>query len=238
MAVNRLRSARSFGPASEEPYRRRGSDAVRLVVVAVVLALLARRAGRVSTTEASIFQLFNSLPSGFRSLFIALYRLGALWAVALVAVAALGARRWRLARDLSLAGLLAWAIARGLGVAVYHGIGGGLRAVLRFGITPAFPLVRLAVIAAVLAAASPYLTRPTRRIGSALVVALAAAAMYLGTAFPNDLLGALVLGWGVAAAIHFTLGSPGGRPTSPQVAASLAEVGLELAHVRLAPERP
>jgi len=227
-------SGAAFGPASEEPYRRRPSDAVRLVVGGLSVALLARRAGRLSPTETSFFHLFNTLPNGLHPLAAALYRLGALWAVGLVAVAALGARRWRLARDLSLSGLLGWLAARAVGLFVSQGVH-HIGIILRAGTTPAFPFVRLTVTTAVLAAAAPYLSRPTRRVGHGLLTVLAAAALYLGTAYPNDLVAGLLLGWAVAAAVHLVFGSPGGRPTSPQVAAALGEVGLDVTGVRLAP---
>jgi uncharacterized membrane protein YbhN (UPF0104 family) len=230
-------SSAAFGPASEEPYRRRLSDAVRLLVGVLAVALLARRTGRLSATETSLFRLFNTLPNGLHTLAAALYRLGGLWAVGLVGVAALGARRWRLARDLSLSGLLGWLTARAVGLFVSEGVH-HVGTVLRAGTTPAFPLVRLTVTTAVLAAASPYLTRPTRRVGHALLLVLAVCALYLGTAYPNDLLAGLLLGWGVAAAVHLAFGSPGGRPTSPQVAAALGEAGLQVTAVRLARTQP
>jgi undecaprenyl-diphosphatase len=98
--------------------------------------------------------------------------------------------------------------------------------------------VPLAVLVAIVVAASPFLTRPTRRLGGLLVISLAFAAMYLGTAYPIDLLGALVLGWGVGAAVHLIFGSPGGRPTTPQVEAALEELAVPARNVHLAAEQP
>ena len=76
-------------------------------------------------------------------------------------VAALVARRWRLARDMAIAGLAAWFLARLIGVIVVgdSSIMNGLDYASRFDETPSFPVVRLAVIVAVIAVASPYLTR-------------------------------------------------------------------------------
>jgi len=233
-----LRAA-TFGPASEEPFRRRARDGVRLVVSAVVLVFLARHVGDVTPTEQSVFEFFNSLPAGMESFFTTLYRLGALWAVGLVVAAALIDRRWRLARDLAISGALAWGIARAVGVFVVEkaGIDKSLDVITRTGDTPSFPLVRLAVVVAVVAAAAPYVSRPTRRIGGVLLVALALSSMYLATASPNDALAAVVLGWGVAAAVHFAFGSPGGRPTTAQVKGALAQLGLGVQDVRLAPQQ-
>jgi len=230
----------TFGPASEEPYQRRTSDWVRLALAMIIVYVLARHAGDISATERNVFEFFNSLPDGLRTLFRGAYRMGALWAVALIVAAALIGRRWRLARDLFLSGALAWAIGRALGEFVSHGsLTKSLEVVVRFGDdSPSFPQVRLAVVTAVVCAASPYLTRPTRRIGQLLVLLLALSSMYLGTAFPNDLFAAVVLGWGVAAAVHLAFKSPGGRPTTAQVGAALEELGVDVDEVHLAPVQP
>lgn len=230
----------TFGPASEEPYRRRTSDWVRLAISVVLVYLFARHAGDLTETERSVFEFFNTLPDGLKALFRGLYTFGALWAVGLVVAAALVARRWRLARDLFLSGFLAWAIARALGEFVGHdSLSRSLDIVVRVGDdTPLFPQVRLAVVTAVVCAAAPYLTRPSRRIGQLLVLLLALAAMYLGTGLPNDLFAAVVIGWGVAAMVHLMFGSPGGRPTTAQVAAALEELGVAVNAVQLSPVQP
>jgi undecaprenyl-diphosphatase len=231
----------TFGPASEEPYRRRTSDWVRLVIAIVALALLIAHEGDLSQAEQNLFTFFNTLPDDLNSLFTLMYRAGALWAVGIVVVAALVARRWRLARDLAIAGGLAWFIGRLIGsLAVSeNSLAKSLDVVTRFGDdTAGFPLVRLAVITAVIATASPYLTRPIRRLGQLLILFLALSAMYLGTGLPDGILAALFLGWGVAAAVHLTFGSPGGRPTRTQVAASLEELGVHATAVELAAVQP
>ncbi len=242
-APGRIRRWRegSFGPASELPYRRRTSDWIRLVAAAAVLTALSRHVNDVTNTEKSVFDFFNTLPSGLQSFFRLLYAVGTLWAVGLVVSAALLARRWRLARDMGIAGVAAWAIARGMGalVAQDESVSKSLDAVVRFGHdSPNFPLARLAVVVAVIAVAGPYVTRATRRLGQVLVLLITVAAMYLGTGYPNDLLAAIFLGWGIAAVVHLVFRSPGGRPTTAQVAAALDELGVAARDVHLAPEQP
>jgi glycosyltransferase 2 family protein len=241
--VTRFESSRRrwFGPAAEQPYRRRTTDWIRVVTAAVVLAVLSVHAGSVTRTERTVFQFFNSLPSGLQSLFAVVYRLGALWAVALVGAAALVARRWRLARDLLLSGALAWGLARivGLVVVEHESLRRSLSAITRLGnTTPSFPNARLALVVAVVAAASPYVTRPSRRVGKVAVLALLLAALYLGVAYPNDLAAGVVLGWAIAALVHLAFGSPGGHPTVAQVTATLAELGVDARGVHLAPHQP
>ena len=182
-------------------------------------------------------QAFVTLPSGLHPVFAALYRLGAIWAVAILVVTALALRRWRLARDIALAGGLAWTLARSMGIVDQGGIS-KWSDVFRATTTPTFPLVRLAVIEAVLIVAGAYLRRPARRTGQLFCAVMAPAAMYLGLAAPNDLAGGLVLGWGVAAAIHVALGSPAGRPTPAQVKEALVDLGVSADDVKLAAIQP
>jgi len=229
----------TFGPASEEPYRRRVIDRVRLVAAAVVLAGLVLHSNYPSAVEQDVFRLFNDLPGAWSSTFSWLYAAGTLWAVGLAVAAAVVGRRWRLARDLLVAGVVAWGVAHAIGAWVAgEGLSASFRAITRNGVSPLFPQPRIAIVVAVMATASPYLTRPTRRLGQVLAVAVAVSALYLGTGLPNDVLGGLVLGWGVAAVVHLVFGSPGGRPTSAQVTAALAELGVDTAGIHLASKQP
>ena len=241
--VTRFESSRHrwFGPAAEQPFRRRTTDWLRLTVAVVVLVFLGAHVGDLTQAELNLFRFFSSLPNGLQSFFQTLYRVGGLWALALVAAAALLARRWRLARDLLVAGVVAWGLARlvGLLVVEHQGFRASLDAVTRLGnTTPAFPAARLALVVAVVAGASPYLTRPWRRVNAALILALVVAGLYLGVGYPNDLAAGVVLGWGVAAAVHLLFGSPGGHPTIDQVTASLAELGVAATGVCLASRQP
>src|ERR1019366_9459588 len=156
----------SLGPEPEAPSRRRTTDWIRIGLAVTLLFVAPRHAGSTSATEQAILEFFNTLPVWLLPLFRNLYRLGALWAVGLVVASALVGRRWRLARDLLLAGVLAWVFGRLLGSLVIEGgsVGHSLRAVTRLGSSPAFPSVRLAVLVAVMRAAVPYVTRPTRLI--------------------------------------------------------------------------
>ena len=231
---------RLFQPAAEGDFRRRTRDWVQLAVVIVALVLAARHANDVTASERALFDLFNTLPNGLEPVFRGLYRLGALWAVGLVVVAALVARRWRLARDLSIAGLLGWGTARAIGqiVVAHEALAHSMRIATSFEGSPAFPAVRLAVTVAVISAASPYVTRPTRVFGWTLMLGLGVAGMYLGVTFPNDLFAGVLLGLAVGAFVHLVFGSPGARPTIAQVTAALDQLGIEARDVRLADRQP
>jgi uncharacterized membrane protein YbhN (UPF0104 family) len=225
----------TFGPASEKPYRRRTSDWLRLAIALAIVIGTCFHVGDLTAPERALFQTFNQLPGGLNPFFTALFELGSLWAVGLVVGAALIGRRWRLARDLVVAGVAASFVARLLGALIVDdkSLSGGLDVVTRLGDSPAYPVVRLAVLVAVICVASPYLTRPTRRVGQILVAVMALAALYLGIGYPNDAFAAIVLGWGIAAAVHLAFGTPGGRPTRAQVGAALADLGVDAHSVEI-----
>jgi undecaprenyl-diphosphatase len=231
---------RTFGPASEQPYRRRTNDCLILVFASLVVALLAWHRNDVTRTEKDVLAFFHDLPSWMNSVFKGLYLLGTLWALAIIVVAALVARRWRLARDLLIAGVLAWVLARLMGALVVQnaGVTKSLDIATHVGnSSPNYPEVRLAVIVAVVSTAAPYLTRPMRRLGGVFVLFMTFAALYLGLATTDAALTGLFLGWGVAALVHVVFGSPGGRPTRWQVAAALDELRVPAQDVELSKEQ-
>jgi uncharacterized membrane protein YbhN (UPF0104 family)/membrane-associated phospholipid phosphatase/tRNA A-37 threonylcarbamoyl transferase component Bud32 len=231
----------SFGPASEKPFRRRSVDGIRLVIATLALVVLSLRANNVPRGEQGLFTYFNSLPSGLSPLFRGLYAAGTLWTGGLVIVAALVGRRFRLSLAMLLTGAGAWFAARVTGQIVVQDLSfrRSLHVITRLhGTTPHFPLVRLAIVVAIVTAAAPYVGRPSRRIGALLVLGVAIAAMYLGNAYPRDVLGGAFLGWGVASVVALLFGSPGGRPTARQVAASLRQLGVEASDVHLAAHQP
>src|SRR3954454_11274737 len=232
--------AHLFRPAGEASRRRNRGDIGRVVTAVVVLFVAARHSGEVTRTEQALFELFNSLPDSLEPIFRSAYRLGTLWAVGLVVVAALVARRRALARDLLVAGILAWAAGRLLGelVVAHESIARSVRLVTGMADTPSFPSVRLAVTTAVIAGASTYLTRPTRWLGGVVVAGVTVSAMYLGTAYPDDLLAGIVLGWGIAALVHLAFGAPGARPTVSPVVIPLSELAVVVSNARLADDQP
>ncbi|MFZ4518986.1 MAG: lysylphosphatidylglycerol synthase domain-containing protein [Microthrixaceae bacterium] len=231
----------TFGPASEHPLRRRTSDAVALVLCVAYLVWAVPRHDDVSAAAEALASAFRALPDGFNDLVGGIYRLGSLWAAGLVVVAALVVRRLRLARDLAVAGAAAWLLARLIGELTSRAgdVSGAVSASVQVGsATPTFPSVRLAVVVAVIRTAAPYLTRSWRRVGAGLVVVTALGALYLGAALPNAVVAGMVLGWAVAAAVHLVAGSPGGRPTVPQVVEALDELGLPVHDARWEDDRP
>ena len=220
----------TFGPASEEPYRRRTSDWVRVAVAlaAVVLLVVYQRQSEPRGNQ-DLFRFFNGLPNDLQPFFQTLYWAGTLWIGA-------GGRRGRV--HCAVAG--DWLAIHDRGGA-RRGRGPGDGATRRR--TIAVEDVRRGHTCSVslpssrwcVSRSSPRWLRRRRLVVTPADVSPRAAvrvrcssvsAMYLGSGYPSDILGALFLGWGVAALVHLAFGSPGGRPTKPQVAASLAELGV------------
>jgi len=140
-----------FARASEEPYRRRPVDGLWLVASAVLVVLMAQHHDDPTGFETKVFETVNALPDQLQGLAEFLYQIGTLWALGLVLVAALLARRWRLARDLLLAGVVAWVLGRILAVLIGgDSISDAVDIVVRADATPSYPLVRIGVIAAVM----------------------------------------------------------------------------------------
>ncbi len=165
--------------------------------------------------ERDLVHSVAELPHDGRSFVVLGYEILAVWALGLLAVGAILVRRWRLARDLVVAAVASWAIGRSLAFLTHDSsVTAALRKTFDLTDAPRFPTVRLAVAVAMVVVASPYLSRPMRRVGQVLIVVIALEALYVDHAFPTDLLGAVVLGWGVAAAVHYAFGTPIGRPTA------------------------
>jgi uncharacterized membrane protein YbhN (UPF0104 family)/tRNA A-37 threonylcarbamoyl transferase component Bud32 len=236
----RIRSLGRYGfaRASEEPYRRRPADAFALFFGALVVALLAWHSDDPTKFEDKLTETFAELPSSLHGIAEFFVDLGTLWALGIIVVAALLARRWRLTRDLFLAGLLAWFVGHVIALALGNeSLGDIVDAITHADSTAAqpFPLVRIAVVAAVVAAASPYLGRPARWLSYVVVVLMVPSALYLGIASGADAVGGIALGVAAGALVHLAFGSPGGRPTVQQVELALASLGVEAHDIRLAP---
>ncbi len=228
-----------FGHADERPYRRLVGDWIRLVLAGALVAVSAANPQFLRATERALDAFFATLPGSLDGLFEVLLAVGYLWGIALVALAALVARRYRLAAVIAAGGLAAWGIARFLGFAVDgESAWSALGSVFSSNEPGHYPAVRLAVLAAVVFVAGPFLTRPVRRLGQLALLVVVPGTIIVGLGGVDDVVGALGIGWGVAAILHLALGSPAGRPTMAQVAAALEELGVATTSVELAPEQP
>lgn len=224
--------------------RRHPGDLVRVVLGAFVLFWTGWVAHDrdVPRWEQDLFRLVNRLPEAVETPFVTLMQAGAVAAVPVTAAVAVVLRRFRLARDLAVSGLAAWALAVVVKEMVDRGRPGTLLdAVLLRGGEGAgglgFPSGHVAVAAALAGAAGPYLSRWWRRVAWALVAAVALARMFVGVHLPLDVVGGFALGYLCAAAVHLAFRAPDGDAPSPaEIGAALQGAGvtldrLEPAHV-------
>jgi hypothetical protein len=94
-------------------------------------------------------------------------------------------------------------------------------------------VVGLAMLAAVVTAAAPWVGRRWRRAGWTVVL-IAAFTRFVGAPIEFDTLVAVLAGWTAGAAVIVLLGAPSRRPTGASIAAGLAAVGVPLARLEQA----
>jgi hypothetical protein len=155
-----LRGWRSvlFAPVGDGQRRRRGSDGVRLAVavLGLVCCLLVIRFD--SRVDRAITQVIHPAPWSISWLVTVVYQ-GGSWGLIIVLVAlALAARRWDVARDIGLAAA-GTAVVTGILVVVLGSDGGRPAGVLIDDYVLRFPVLQVALFAAVATAALPYLAR-------------------------------------------------------------------------------
>ena len=227
---------RVLGIVPEEAVRRHPSELWRMGVATLLVAISGVAALHVSTFEKIAYDLIVSLPSGLRDIFWVFYLMGTVAVAAGLGVAMLVARRFRLGLVLLAGAAIAALLSLSLDAIVDDEAALSAAGLDRYGL-PSYPVVLLAVAAAVVLIASAYLTRPARLLVMALLGAAVASAILLTLGLAADVMGGLAVGWGVAAALRFAVGSPEGTPSIDKVVAALTELGLEASDLRLTPEQ-
>jgi len=207
-------AAGSGAPPRGAPVGRYWSDLVWLLLGAALLLLSALpvHADSISDLEADAFRLVNDLPSlPFAVVWVPM-QLGNLLVVPAAVLAAVIARRFRLAIGLALAGGAVYALAK----VVKHYVLRGrpdtlLEDVLVRGATPhglGFVSGHIGVVTALALVAVPWLPRWGRWALAAAVAAVFLARMYVGAHLPLDMIGGAGLGLAVGGAVRLLLGHP------------------------------
>jgi uncharacterized membrane protein YbhN (UPF0104 family)/membrane-associated phospholipid phosphatase len=213
---------------TDEHPRRRPADVALLVVAGISALMVGFWAQTQSTVNLNLFRTLNDLSGNMVGLAKAVYALGSIWVVLAVTLALLVARQFRVAVYGVLAGAGAWGLALLLNELLgTHSIS-GLGVVVRIGDGPAYPVANVATATALGFGLAPFLVRPLRRIFAVVILLVCTAAMYLGAGFPADVLGGLLVGFGVAALVRVILGAPGGQPSVAEVRAALTDLGYEV----------
>jgi glycosyltransferase 2 family protein len=201
-----------------------------IAAVVVVACVFVARAQGVNEVEIAIFNEIQRLPNWSPRGWQVLAWCGSWPGIVVGAGLALYLGRVRMALALAWSGVVAWvlvvllhalvsarAVDAALLVGSLHGPG-----VQHFD----FPSLHVAIVAALAAAAAPYVTRAERYCSWVLVVAVAVTDLYQSTSLPLDVFAGAVLGWGVGTVLHLVLGAPGRRTAEPSVQVALRQVGL------------
>jgi glycosyltransferase 2 family protein len=222
-----------FGVVPPGARRRRPSDIVRVAIATLVVLLTAIAADDLRSMEMRVFDLLDDIPEWIKSWAEFAYRYGAAGTMLVLLLALLFTRRFRLVALLLGSGVLAGAIAVGLRDLVDAAPAREAAGLVSDGSTPEYPLIVLAIATTVLLVAGPYLLRPARRLVFALLTFASFSAVIAIAGLPDDVIGSLALGWGVAAVFHLVVGTPAATPSLAQVDEALAGVGVEVSGLQL-----
>jgi uncharacterized membrane protein YbhN (UPF0104 family)/tRNA A-37 threonylcarbamoyl transferase component Bud32 len=227
-----------FSSASDAPRSRRPTDVVLLALAVLTVVVLTFPAPGPTSIDSLVTGLVQALPGLFGWFWEIAYDLLIAWTLVLIALALFAHGRKRLLFEELLAGAVAVGVSLVAGWLAGTSWSDSFKAVAASGSPPIYLAVRLALATAVVVMASPYLARPFRYAGRWVVGIGAAAGIALGTSLPIGMIVAFAVGIGSAAIVHLLFGSPAGRLTLDQVAAALAELGVDATRLRQAPLEP
>ncbi|MGH3284485.1 MAG: hypothetical protein ACRDPD_07350, partial [Streptosporangiaceae bacterium] len=220
-----------LAPVGDGRRRRRGTDGMRLAaaVVALVCCLLIIHYD--SRIDRAIVAVIHPPPWSITWLVTVVYQAGSFGVVIVLVALALLARRWEIARDIGLSAVGAAAVT-GVLVLWLGSHGGRPSGVVIGGYDLSFPVLRIALFAAVATAALPYLSRGLQVLTEIFITLVALATAVGGHGLPLNVAGSLVIGWGTTAVVRLAFGSPLGLPSADDVRRLLAEFGVHAGHLR------
>ncbi len=216
-----------LGPHGGGTTRRRASDAVRVGIALVLVAVCIPLVRANTSVEIHFTELVTPPPTGIRWLITALWFLGSIGVIVGLVLIGLLLPRLTAVRQMAVAGVAALGICLLLD-AVLGSAAGRPPVPETSGFDPRFPVIQLAIATAVALAGLPYLSRPMHRVVAAAVSISALCAVVGGYGLPLGVLGAVVVGWGTAAACHLAMGAPNGLPSAREVTDSVRDLGVEV----------
>ena len=230
-----LRDWRSviLAPVGDGQRSRRGSDGLRVVgaVLALVCCLIVIRFN--SRIDQAIVQVIHPPPRSITWLVTVVYQAGSFGVTIVLVALALVTRRWVIARDIGLSAAGTAALC-GILVLLLGSNGGRPSGILIDGYYMRFPVFQIALFMAVATASLPYLARGVQRLIEIFIALVALASAVGGHGLPLNVLGSLVIGWGVTALVRLIFGSPLGLPSADDIQLLLDELGIRARDVQAA----
>jgi glycosyltransferase 2 family protein len=220
-----------FAPVGSGQRRRRGSDGVRLAAAVLVLVCCLLVIRYDSRIDRAITQVIHPPPWSITWLVTVVYEAGSIGVAVVLVGLALLARRWEIARDIGLSAAGTAAVC-GILIAVLGSRGGRPGGIVIDGYYMSFPVLQIALFMAVATAGLPYLARGVQRLIEIFIALVALASAVGGHGLPLNVLGSLVIGWGVTAVVRLVFGSPLGLPSAEDVRLLLEEFGIRSRDVR------
>jgi uncharacterized protein (TIRG00374 family) len=225
-----------LAPVGDGRRRRRGTDGMRLAaaVLALVCCLLIIHYD--SRIDRAIVAVIHPPPWSITWLVTVVYQAGSFGVVIVLVAMALLARRWEIARDIGLSAVGAAAVT-GLLILWLGSHGGRPSGVVIGDYDLSFPVLRIALFAAVTTAALPYLARGLQVLVEIFIALVALASAVGGHGLPLNIVGSLVIGWGTTAVVRLAFGSPLGLPSADDVRRLLAEFGVRVDRLQPMPQQ-
>jgi uncharacterized protein (TIRG00374 family) len=227
--AERLRAA-VLGPRGGGTTRRRASDAFRLGLAVVVVAVSIPVMRANSAAELNIVHAVHPPPAAISWLVTTVFWLGSAGVSVLLVVIALMVPRLAAVRWTAVAAVLTWGVC--IALAAVLGPAAGRPPVSELaGLDASYPVTQIAVAIAVAAIALPYLSRPVHRLVWFLIAVGVLTAVSGGHALPVNALSSMAIGWGVGAALHLAVGSPLGLPSAAEVTVWIADLSVAVRDV-------
>ena len=212
---------------------RRPSDVAIGVFGALLVFLTALKSDQIEWAEDFFGQLIGLLPSWIATAFGVVYGIGFIYALIIVVMALTQLRTRRdLVRDIVIVIGLTLLIV----VLLTRVVSGEwpvlLPELFNQGET-LYPVLRVAMVSAILVVASPELVLPFRRVGWLMIVLMVLIAIALGYGLPGDAAGGLGVGLLSASIVLAAFGSARGFPDIEEVRSGLHALGAEVADLNV-----
>lgn len=226
-----------FSSVVDASRSRRPTDVLMLALSVLFLVVLWWPAPGPTRVDTNITRLLRDLTGAWTLVWSLSYAALVLWPLLLVVLACVSRGRRGLLVDWMLALVAATALAFVIGDLAGTPWSVSFGSLTSSGPPQVYLAVRVALASAVVATASPHLSRPLRLTGRLVLACGGISAIALGVAYPVGVVAGLAAGLGAAALAHLILGSPGGELSDGEVSDILAELGLTVSGVQTAPIR-